>query len=1040
MNNFKFIKLVKNLQIPVNNSNFKQTYELKDIDTKKYNVGLIAGANNLIILDVDIKDGGLNEWKEYIKQYGEPLTLKQQTPSGGFHYVFKQYDDQYTEEENIIIDSFKNKSKMGGFGLDIRKGNGYICFEPSIINNEKYTNGEYKILLNMSPCRMNNTLIHWLYNKDQKTNRAINNNLILMSDTQQLKDILTNFKNVNSSTWKHVTTAIKNLLHKYNNELDEDEIIKIWDKWSKEQDGYDKKNNYKIWENINTSINLNYVITHYNNNINKEYKKQVEEHEEHQKQQLDKDKEKWTKKYNKATSEEEKKKLKDTYYSLFEFDEMTDEERAIYKSKYYKLDKPNKIKLLESFKELDELTTPPEIEKITMNNKFIFDEDYEKEQFNYDVFNKYDTIIIKSTTGTGKTSNTAKHIYKLLSETDGEYKFMSIINLISLSHQHLKSFEHINIKSYEDANLNKEDDNLIICINSLLKFQGYSGEFFKNYIVYIDEINSLINSLTHNDTLNKNLKSVYIVLMKIINNCKKIIVSDATINNNVFTLLNKRIDNKIYIINEYKKYDNIKAFKMNDENEFLKKIKEHIKKDEYFLFGCDSKCIIDKYYNDTKTSDETKFKLINSDTKTIIKDASEEWKDKFIYYSPSVTTGIDFNISTPQDVFLYINGKTLTPATSFQQMSRTRNIKDVYIYISDIESKNAEYNTLEATKEHFKYISSYHPTLNKMCLNCIDEEYIFNENAYFNLFTYNEYINDTYSTNKKQHFYNILNSNGFNIIQKGDICKLNKKQKEKMKNNKEAQEERIFNKTIQELKSDEEIKNIETAQYKRIITLLNIPHDNDELIIKYDNLIKDKYLLGDYFNFIKLLKPEKTILKKIGDENRGTPQYKALYTNYYKISLLYQLEKELKITRFNFKKLDEDKPFKISDDLIKKINISFRTDKTPKETYNNYIDYYTHKIKHILNKIEITDTEKKQVNKIRSQHTQINKKLFNYYLKLYELTDDKREYIVSYDFYDELKAPLESNNINFIDDDDKELLWIWDEDINNYYLGRVKKE
>jgi len=261
-----------------------------------------------------------------------------------------------------------------------------------------------------------------------------------------------------------------------------------------------------------------------------------------------------------------------------------------------------------------------------------------------------------------------------------------------------------------------------------------------------------------------------------------------------------------------------------------------------------------------------------------------------------------------------------------------------------------------------------------------------------------------------------------------------------MKNNKEAQEERIFNKTIQELKSDEEIKNIETAQYKRIITLLNIPHDNDELIIKYDNLIKDKYLLGDYFNFIKLLKPEKTILKKIGDENRGTPQYKALYTNYYKISLLYQLEKELKITRFNFKKLDEDKPFKISDDLIKKINISFRTDKTPKETYNNYIDYYTHKIKHILNKIEITDTEKKQVNKIRSQHTQINKKLFNYYLKLYELTDDKREYIVSYDFYDELKTPLESNNINFIDDDDKELLWIWDEDINNYYLGRVKKE
>ena len=170
MNNFKFIKLVKNFQIPVNNSNFKQIYELKDIDTKKYNVGLIAGANNLIILDIDIKDGGLNEWNEYKKEYGEPLTLKQQTPSGGFHYVFKQFDDQYTEEENIIIDTFKNKSKIGGFGLDIRKGNGYICYEPSILNNEKYTNGEYKIIMNMEPARMNTNLIKWLYNKDQKTN------------------------------------------------------------------------------------------------------------------------------------------------------------------------------------------------------------------------------------------------------------------------------------------------------------------------------------------------------------------------------------------------------------------------------------------------------------------------------------------------------------------------------------------------------------------------------------------------------------------------------------------------------------------------------------------------------------------------------------------------------------------------------------------------------------------------------------------------------------------------------------------------------
>ena len=64
-----------------------------------------------------------------------------------------------------------------------------------------------------------------------------------------------------------------------------------------------------------------------------------------------------------------------------------------------------------------------------------------------------------------------------------------------------------------------------------------------------------------------------------------------------------------------------------------------------------------------------------------------------------------------------------------------------------------------------------------MCLNNVDDEYIFNENAFFKLFCYNEYIKDAYETNKKQHFYNILISNGFNVIHKGSIDKLDKKQK-----------------------------------------------------------------------------------------------------------------------------------------------------------------------------------------------------------------------------------------------------------------------
>ena len=38
-----------------------------------------------------------------------------------------------------------------------------------------------------------------------------------------------------------------------------------------------------------------------------------------------------------------------------------------------------------------------------MNNKYIFDANYKGEQMTTEMFNNYDTIIIQSTTGTGKT-------------------------------------------------------------------------------------------------------------------------------------------------------------------------------------------------------------------------------------------------------------------------------------------------------------------------------------------------------------------------------------------------------------------------------------------------------------------------------------------------------------------------------------------------------------------------------------------------------------------------------------------------------------
>ena len=52
--------------------------------------------------------------------------------------------------------------------------------------------------------------------------------------------------------------------------------------------------------------------------------------------------------------------------------------------------------------------------------------------------------------------------------------------------------------------------------------------------------------------------------------------------------------------------------------------------------------------------------LITSKTKYKVHKASKQFKDKFVFYSPSITTATDFSIESPQDVFIYIKGGSIT--------------------------------------------------------------------------------------------------------------------------------------------------------------------------------------------------------------------------------------------------------------------------------------------------------------------------------------------------------------------------------------------
>lgn len=77
--------------------------------------GIPTGAvNGILVLDVDVKGGGLNT----IQKYHVPQTMSQKTKSGGTHYIFKYPTDGQVYGNRVGFDH----------GLDIRGEGGYIAY------------------------------------------------------------------------------------------------------------------------------------------------------------------------------------------------------------------------------------------------------------------------------------------------------------------------------------------------------------------------------------------------------------------------------------------------------------------------------------------------------------------------------------------------------------------------------------------------------------------------------------------------------------------------------------------------------------------------------------------------------------------------------------------------------------------------------------------------------------------------------------------------------------------------------------------------
>lgn len=166
---FSPILLQKNSKIPIfkNWTTPLDFFEMIEKGEKYtgHNVGILCGNHsNVIIIDVDNRNNGINNWNEildenFILNIDTPIV---QTPSGGIHYYFKW------DKELDLYKSKLSKNNKKYDGIDILKTGKQVVFPGSQINGKKY-------VWVQSP--LNTTikkLPEWLFSYFELDNRKIN--------------------------------------------------------------------------------------------------------------------------------------------------------------------------------------------------------------------------------------------------------------------------------------------------------------------------------------------------------------------------------------------------------------------------------------------------------------------------------------------------------------------------------------------------------------------------------------------------------------------------------------------------------------------------------------------------------------------------------------------------------------------------------------------------------------------------------------------------------------------------------------------------
>jgi len=240
-------------------------------------------------------------------------------------------------------------------------------------------------------------------------------------------------------------------------------------------------------------------------------------------------------------------------------------------------------------------------------------------------------------------------------------------------------------------------------------------------------------------------------------------------------------------------------------------------------------------------------------------------------------------------------------------INRTRNIKNLYIFNLSEQKNKIKYHNIDECKDYFKKYITLDNNFNNMCLDINDDnETKINENLFFELYTYNEFVKSIYELDKYRYLKNYLEESGMIInedLNNKNIL-LDKKEYEKMRLNTIEKQYEYF---------DEFLNNkIENKQYTERIKILKIDMDNNELLNKYKDYIIDDKKFTNHINTIKLIKSELHNNNKVKEYKTESYNIKCVDNIDHKIKIYNNIMKKLNINKFDFN-YEDDNEFKLDD-------------------------------------------------------------------------------------------------------------------------------